>query len=332
MTTEQISTESPASTDTESDTPLADALRAALDEMRAANTAYDDMESPEDEPVGEWERRLAVAQARIGAAEHAVDAAREALADSDEPRTWILREEGEDYSEIEASSAEEALEEARGNVDRANYSDAEGTIWIDFSVRCEETGEEASGTERLDEDEPECEDGEGHDWQSPHEILGGIKENPGVWGKGGGVIVHECCIRCGCARITDTWAQRPDTGEQGLTSVSYEAGKYADEIPTREMREMDELNLCQQYVFGAAYVLAGLRDEPSERCLRDARRGTRERAEKIAAYVAKAGKAKGGYWRPQEERARRLALRLATVDDASERKAAEAIISAMGWL
>jgi hypothetical protein len=204
----------------ESDTPLIDALTAAIAEMDAAKAAFYD--APEAGRDGsEWDR--------YSAAYDAAEAARAALASSDEPRTWTLSEEGFDYSEIEAENADEALEEARSNVDRANYNEANGTIWIDVSVRCELTGEEKSATVALHEDEPECEAAE-HDWQSPHEIVGGIEDNPGVWAQGGGVIITECCMRCGCARITDTWAQRMDTGEQGLRSVSYEPGKYADEI------------------------------------------------------------------------------------------------------
>lgn len=73
----------------------------------------------------------------------------------------------------------------------------------------------------LDPDEPECIEAE-HDWRTPHEIVGGCSENPGVWGHGGGVTIHEICRHCGLQRHTDTWAQRPDTGEQGLRSVRYE--------------------------------------------------------------------------------------------------------------
>jgi len=207
-------------TSTESDTPLADAFAAAIARRDAAFAVYELPESGRDGP--EWD-----------AYSEAYDAAEEArarLAESDEPRVWILREDGQGYSECSASSAEEALDEARGNVDRANYGDAEGTLWIDVSVRCAITGEEACATVQLDEPEPECEDGEDHDWQSPQEIVNGIAENPGVWGKGGGVIIHEVCLRCGCARITDTCAQRPDTGEQGLTSVSYDREMYAEDV------------------------------------------------------------------------------------------------------
>jgi hypothetical protein len=86
-----------------------------------------------------------------------------------------------------------------------------------------------SRTFAIEPDAPGCTEGE-HDWQEPYEILGGLKENPGVWGQGAGVIMHSVCMHCGCERVTDTYAQRPDTGEQGLTSVRYEAGKYADEV------------------------------------------------------------------------------------------------------
>lgn len=74
--------------------------------------------------------------------------------------------------------------------------------------------------------EPACSHGEGHDWQSPVEIVGGIDENPGVRGSGGGVIIDECCMHCGCQRQTDTWAQDRTDGEQGLTSVTYRVGHY----------------------------------------------------------------------------------------------------------
>lgn len=83
----------------------------------------------------------------------------------------------------------------------------------------------------IDPEEPECAPyGEEHDWQSPHEILGGCESSPGVWGHGGGVWIHEVCMRCGCLRVIDTWAQDMETGQQGLHSVRYEEGRYADEV------------------------------------------------------------------------------------------------------
>lgn len=76
-------------------------------------------------------------------------------------------------------------------------------------------------TVRVDPPEPECLDGYGHDWRAPYEVVGGFKDNPGVWGSGGGVLIKEVCAHCGMYRLTDTWAQNPDTGEQGLEAVIY---------------------------------------------------------------------------------------------------------------
>ena len=67
---------------------------------------------------------------------------------------------------------------------------------------------------------PDCTDGQRHDWQSPYELLGGLKENPGVRGKGGGVVCRKVCAKCGMYRTTDTWAS--NGAEQGFTSISYD--------------------------------------------------------------------------------------------------------------
>lgn len=67
---------------------------------------------------------------------------------------------------------------------------------------------------------PDCCGGE-HEFRSPFSVVGGCKENPGVYGHGGGVIMTEVCCLCGCYQITDTWAQNPENGEQGLRSVEY---------------------------------------------------------------------------------------------------------------
>ena len=142
---------------------------------------------------------------------------------------WALIEDGQEYTTIEADSAEEALEIAIDNVDPSCYDSRSKTIWISVEVRCDETDESLSETVALDPDEPDCTE-RAHDWQSPHEILGGLEENPGVWGHGGGVVIHEVCMHCGCLRITDTWAQNPETGEQGLDSIEYRVGEYADEV------------------------------------------------------------------------------------------------------
>lgn len=72
-------------------------------------------------------------------------------------------------------------------------------------------------------DEPACIDtNTEHDWTSSVKTEGGLKENPGVFGHGGGVIIHDHCRHCGVQRTQDTWAQDPTTGSVlDCTAVSY---------------------------------------------------------------------------------------------------------------
>ena len=136
---------------------------------------------------------------------------------------YELCEAGDWYETIEADDAASALEVALGNVDPDNYPDAEGTLYIDVRARnVDDRHDDASDTVTLDPTEPECSEDE-HRWESPYKVVGGCKENPGVWAHGGGVRIHEVCAHCGVHRHTDTWATRRDTGEQGLTEVRYEA-------------------------------------------------------------------------------------------------------------
>lgn len=134
-----------------------------------------------------------------------------------------LCDDGNAEIEIEASCAGEAAQEY---VDGGDWGDGSETIWVNVYVQevdedGEEIGERDSITITIDATEPDCQDGEDHDWRSPYGVLGGVKENPGVWGHGGGVVIKEVCAHCGRYRVTDTWAQNPETGEQGLDSVEY---------------------------------------------------------------------------------------------------------------
>lgn len=85
----------------------------------------------------------------------------------------------------------------------------------------DESGEELSHiVETVRPLYPACGDGgltedpNEHEWDSPYEIVGGIRENPGVWGHGAGVRIIEVCSRCGAQREIDTWA---DDGRGGHT-------------------------------------------------------------------------------------------------------------------
>jgi len=166
--------------------------------------------------IARWDELSATAQAHILRTRPQLD------------RQWELREEGYHYTTIEAEDAKEALSIATGAVDGASYSVEGSTIWVDVEVRHQLTGDSLSATVPVHPDVPECTEGrDDHDWQVPFSVLGGLSENPGVWGHGGGVIVREVCAHCGRYRETDTWAQRPSTGEQGLTSIRYEEADAA---------------------------------------------------------------------------------------------------------
>lgn len=124
--------------------PLADALEDAIAAAEIAEAAYQDHP---DDGSAEDARLLAASTA----ADAAVDAARRALADSDELREWRVIEDGIEIEEVEAGSADDAIAIASLGVDRANYDDdvvGTGTIYVDLRVICDATGEGLSGGRR----------------------------------------------------------------------------------------------------------------------------------------------------------------------------------------
>lgn len=73
--------------------------------------------------------------------------------------------------------------------------------------------------------EPDCADGEEHEWESPHELVGGLTENPGVWSTGGTTYVTKTvCKNCGIYRTeTEYGSQR---NPQQCDQVEYEDSDY----------------------------------------------------------------------------------------------------------
>lgn len=61
-----------------------------------------------------------------------------------------------------------------------------------------------------------------HRWESPHALVGGIKENPGVWGAGGASIrIKEVCVLSGTMKTTTTPSQGVES-EFDHTVITYE--------------------------------------------------------------------------------------------------------------
>lgn len=152
---------------------------------------------------------------------------------------------------IEATSDEDAVAQTTAWLRGGDWHTDDGTAWVHGSVKpiggiydSDDAGEDLfpSGTIYVDvainPDEPEC-TGQEHDWQSPLKVVGGVEENPGVYGHGGGVTITEVCAICGIYRVTDTWAQDPGTGAQGLRSVAYRAKDDVSEawVDGREHRD-----------------------------------------------------------------------------------------------
>ncbi len=159
----------------------------------------------------------------------------------DKPAVWRCWDSSGTEVDIVAETAEEAADEYVGDGD---WGDSFSTRWA--TVRCAQivhgktsTANTEFVTVSIAPDEPKC-GKSAHDWRAPYEIVGGLTDNPGVFGQGGGVRTHTVCVHCGCERVADGWATNPENGEQGLDSVTYYPEKYADEVAGLNADEDDE--------------------------------------------------------------------------------------------
>ena len=54
-------------------------------------------------------------------------------------------------------------------------------------------------------------------------------------------VITEGCTRCGLGKHTDTWAQDPDDGTQGLRQVTYQPDRYTDAVGGAQQSRTDLL-------------------------------------------------------------------------------------------
>jgi len=167
-----------------------------------------------------WEITPAAPAAVVAAVEHGWETGTNTVARLE---TYTIRYLDSSGVSTSITCTPEKLDEAVADDVRSGNYPTDVTQYVDVEVTKEGDTEGDRRTIVIEIPEPECADGHEHDWQSPIKLVGGIPENPGVWGNGGGVKIHEVCCHCGAHRHTDTWATRMDTGEQGLTEVSYAA-------------------------------------------------------------------------------------------------------------
>lgn len=162
--------------------------------------------------------------------------------------------------DIYAESLDDAIERGREWITDGEWGDFQGTLncVVREIVRyddSEDDGEAGKIDERatnsgqsydcsaeITADEPDCDEAArgGHDWQTPHKIVGGCTENPGVWGSGhGSVKCTVVCAKCGMYRTTDYGATQICNGQQ-MTRVTYTEVDEKSEAFVREERAKAE--------------------------------------------------------------------------------------------
>lgn len=80
-----------------------------------------------------------------------------------------------------------------------------------------------------------------HDWVSPYPVVGGIKENPGVWSEGGTRFRYlEVCSRCGLYREIHTAGAQRNPGELPET-IEYRPADAKSLAWVEREREQEEV-------------------------------------------------------------------------------------------
>lgn len=129
-----------------------------------------------------------------------------------EPKKYFIAEDDACREEIEAESMEEAIELASEKWQDGSW---DGKCIVNLRVQELNENREIVDVEYVDvecgddPEAPECEDGEEHDWCSPHEVVGGMTENPGVFSKSGTTIVFvTVCSKCGCKKVETNYGSQ----------------------------------------------------------------------------------------------------------------------------
>jgi len=238
-TTEDIMTTTTTTEDTMTTTTTATATYvAAAAAAEVAEAAYDAATCSEacaatdGDHLPDCPNGLALAALHAAQATH--DAAREAWLASDEPRDWEVRDD-QARDTLREVAPDDVEAEIEAWLDGGGWDTSEGPLYLTaYAYPIDPTTGEAcaegrvEGEVTIEQDEPDCEDGEDHDWQTPHSVLGGLAENPGVWGRGAGIISREVCAHCGAYRVYESARQDPCTGTYHA-ATSYEDADDASE-------------------------------------------------------------------------------------------------------
>lgn len=139
---------------------------------------------------------------------------------------WRIREDSGAEEIIDAASLDEALEAARDWAAEGSYDER---VMVEVRVQEIDAGGAGIGDVHYTEveagpepEEPECASVDDHDWQTPYHLVGGCRENPGVWGGAGtSMSFRSVCRRCGTYRLRRITGSQRNPGEVPET-VTYE--------------------------------------------------------------------------------------------------------------
>ena len=163
------------------------------------------------------------------------------------PRYYAVEDGGASTWLAEDTTANNANERARDWVREGEYGGEEAvqgyTVYLVEKPTPEQLAnnephgssddayEVESGTVVIPATVPDCIHADGHDFIATMDVEGGLAENPGVQGNGGGVTIDTHCSRDGCAvtRHVNTWAQ--DAHGEPYKSTTYGKRELADEVP-----------------------------------------------------------------------------------------------------
>lgn len=175
---------------------------------------------------------------------------------------YVMREDSGASEIIEAESIEEALQEALEWASDGSYQERVivSVRVIELDANGEQTDNQLSGDVEAGPEPkaPNCADGQEHDWQSPHEIVGGIKDNPGVWSAGGTRTTYrDVCAHCGQYRVTRRTGSQRNPGELPET-VTYEDADERSLKWVSEQINLDDIPEVTEEQFAAGIVRHGL--------------------------------------------------------------------------
>jgi hypothetical protein len=129
--------------------------------------------------------------------------------------TYVARMDGVEEQMV-AEDLCEAEDLAREWAQEGSWPEEEGRFYVTVTVEAMQDGKvlERRGFQVVvgsDPEPPECTHPEGHNWESPHEVLGGLNENPGVWQTRGTQVTHRhVCDRCGAYKV---WTSESTPGD-----------------------------------------------------------------------------------------------------------------------